>query len=80
MKNGITAFCDTGNGDQLILIWGATCVGLTDMRLLLHPANIKPGMTIVAFREPYGYRCDGGGALTSLLLRYYKSVKEVIMK
>jgi phosphoribosylaminoimidazole (AIR) synthetase len=70
MKHSITAFCDTKVDDQLIVTWGASCVGLASKELLLNPANIKPGMTIVGFEDP-GYRCNGGTFFTNLILREF---------
>lgn len=76
MKNSIAAFCDTDEDGQLILTWGATCIGLADKDLLFNPKNIKPNMPIVGFLEN-GYRCNGGGAFTKLLLKKYGDVKTI---
>lgn len=70
MKNSITAFCDTNSNSQLIVTWGASCIGLSSQKLLLDPSKIKPGMVIVGFKEN-GYRCNGGGFHTELILREY---------
>jgi phosphoribosylaminoimidazole (AIR) synthetase len=68
MKHSITAFCDLNSDSQLTLVWGATCIGLANKKLLLNPANIKPGMIIVGFKDP-GYGCNGGTFFTNLILR-----------
>jgi phosphoribosylformylglycinamidine cyclo-ligase len=71
MKHSITAFCDTGQSDQLLLTWGGTVVGL--MRTDLPPidgSTIKPGMPIIGLAED-GYRCNGGTALTEILQKVY---------
>lgn len=65
MKNSITAFCDTGDPEQLILTWGATCIGLSHRNLLTDNSKIKPGMYVVGFEEK-GYRCNGGTFLTKV--------------
>jgi phosphoribosylaminoimidazole (AIR) synthetase len=70
MKHSITAFCDQGSNQQLILTWGATCTGLAHRDRLINPANITPNMVIVGFWEP-GYRCNGGTFFTNLLLQRY---------
>jgi len=67
MKHSITAFCDTGSDEQLILTWGASCIGLACKQLLLDGSKIKPGMPVVGFAER-GYRCNGGTFFTNLLL------------
>lgn len=72
MKHQITAFCDDRNDDeQLILTWGASCVGLLHRDTYVNPANIKPNMAIVAFSEK-GYRCNGGTFLTNLITHNWK--------
>jgi phosphoribosylformylglycinamidine cyclo-ligase len=67
MKHSITAFCDTDSPSQLVLTWGATCVGLAKKNLLIDGSAIKPGMPIIGFSEP-GYRCNGGTFFTNLIL------------
>lgn len=79
MKHSITAFCDTGSNDQLILTWGATCIGLTRHDLLIDGSKIEPGMPIVGFWEP-GYRCNGGTFFTNLILAKWGSRPEKILK
>lgn len=76
MKRSITAFCDTGHDSQLVLTWGATCIGLADRELLFNSADIKPGMVIVGFHEK-GYRCNGGGVFTELLLQNYGDAADI---
>ena len=67
MKHSITAFCDDGSDEQLVLTWGGACVGLSSRRLLIDGSAIKPGMFIVGLKER-GYRCNGGTWFTKLLL------------
>lgn len=80
MKNSITAFCDSNSNDQLILTWGASCIGLSSNKLLLNPKrDIKQFMPIVGFFEPRGYRCNGGTKLTDLIIRKYgPKVEDII--
>ena len=66
MKDSITSFCDTGEKKQLILTWGASCLGLARKGLLIDGSRIRSGMPIIGFWEP-GYRCNGGGFFTNLL-------------
>lgn len=70
MKNSVTAFCDTGAPEQLILTWGATCVGLARRKQLITGEKIRPGMPIVGLAE-HGYRCNGGGFFTALMLKRF---------
>lgn len=70
MKHSITAFCDINSDEQLILTWGASCIGLAHRNLLIDGSKIKPRMPIVGFWEP-GYRCNGGTFLTNLLLEKF---------
>jgi phosphoribosylaminoimidazole (AIR) synthetase len=72
MKHSVTAFCDTGADDQLIVNWGASCVGLAHRALLIDGSAIKTGMPIVGFWEP-GYRCNGGTFFTNLILQQWGS-------
>ncbi len=72
MKHSITAFCDTGSDDQLILTWGGTCIGLAHRDLLIDNSKIKAGMSIVGFWEP-GYRCNGGTFFTNVILAKWGS-------
>lgn len=67
MKHSITAFCDTGDPSQLILTWGASCHGLAPIREEPSENTIRPGMTIVGFRDK-GYRCNGGTKFTNIIL------------
>lgn len=78
MKHSITAFCDTNSDEQLILTWGASCIGLTHRDLLIDSSKIKPGMPIVGFWEP-GYRCNGGTFFTNLLLEKFGPKVQNIM-
>ncbi|MDP3725438.1 MAG: AIR synthase-related protein [Nanoarchaeota archaeon] len=75
MKHSITAFCDTDSNEQLVLTWGATCVGLAHRDLLINPSRIQPGMPIVGFSEP-GYRCNGGTFFTNIILEKWGNPSE----
>jgi len=66
MKFSVTAFCDDGSSKQLILNWGASCVGLCHRDKLIDGSKIKPGMPIVGFYDP-GYRCNGGTFFINLI-------------
>lgn len=66
MKFSITSFCDEDSDFQLILNWGASCIGLCHRDKLLDGSKIKPGMPIVGFYEP-GYRCNGGTFFINLI-------------
>jgi len=70
MKHSITAFCDDGTDEQLILTWGGTCIGLSAPELFIDSSQIRPDMVVVGFEEP-GYRCNGGTFFTNLILHYY---------
>lgn len=70
MRHSIAAFCDIDSDAQLILNWGASCIGLAHHDLLIDGSKIKPGMPIVGFWEP-GYRCNGGTFFTNLLLEKF---------
>jgi len=67
MPHCITTFCDIGNDDQLIMTWNATCLGLASASKQPNGATIKPGMTIVGFKDR-GYRCNGGTKFTNIIL------------
>lgn len=73
MKHSITAFCDSGKNEQLILTWSGACFGLTHKDKNIDGKNIRPGMPIVGFHER-GYRCNGGTFFTNLLLKEYKDL------
>jgi len=79
MKHSITAFCDTGSDAQLILTWGASCIGLAHQNLLIDNSKIKPGMPIIGFWEP-GYRCNGGTFFTNLILKKFGPDVQKIME
>lgn len=70
MKHSVTAFCDTGEDDQLILNWSASCLGLCHCDRLIDGSKIRPGMPIVGFQEN-GYRCNGGTFFTNLILAHW---------
>lgn len=78
MKHSITAFCDSGSDKQLILTWGASCIGLSHHDLLIDGSKIRPNMPIIGFWEP-GYRCNGGTFFTNLILRKFGPDIEKIM-
>lgn len=67
MKDSITAFCDTGSDEQLILAWGATCLGLASTNKEPNGTTIRPGMKIIGFQDA-GYRCNGGSKITNIIL------------
>jgi phosphoribosylformylglycinamidine cyclo-ligase len=78
MKHSITAFCDDGGDDQLILTWGANCVGLTRKDRLIDGSKIKPKMVIIGFWEP-GYRCNGGTFHTNIIMeRFGKDPRQIM--
>jgi len=70
MKNSVTAFCDDGSKEMLIVNWGASCIGLAHRDKLIDGSKIRPGMPIVGFWEP-GYRCNGGTLLTNIVQRHF---------
>jgi phosphoribosylformylglycinamidine cyclo-ligase len=70
MKHSITAFCDDGTDEQLIVTWGGTCLGLSHEDLRIRPEEITPGMDIVGFWER-GYRCNGGTAFTNIITKLW---------
>jgi len=67
MPHCITAFCDSGSPEQLIMTWNATCLGLASANKKPNGSTIKPGMTIIGFRDR-GYRCNGGTKFTNIIL------------
>jgi len=79
MKNSITAFCDTNDPRQLILTWGATCIGLSHRKLLADNSKIKSGMYVVGLKEK-GYRCNGGTFLTKVTQNTWGSCPQEIME
>lgn len=74
MKNSVTAFCDDGSREKLIVNWGASCIGLAHRDKLIDGSRIRPGMPIVGFWEP-GYRCNGGTLLTNIVQRHFIECK-----
>jgi phosphoribosylaminoimidazole (AIR) synthetase len=78
MKHSVTAFCDTGEDGQLILNWGASCLGLCRRDRLIDGSGIKPGMPVVGFEEN-GYRCNGGTFFTNLILTHWGPEIEKIL-
>jgi phosphoribosylformylglycinamidine cyclo-ligase len=79
IKHSITAFCDTNSDGQLILTWGASCIGLAHRDLLINGSKIKPDMPIIGFWEP-GYRCNGGTFFTNLIIEKFGPDIEKIME
>lgn len=77
MKHSVAAFCDTGADDQLVLTWGASCIGLAHEDLLIDSSRIEPDLPIVGFWEP-GYRCNGGTFFTNLLLEKFGDVDGIM--
>ena len=78
MKHSITAFCDTNSDEQLILTWGASCIGLAHRDLLIDGSKIKSDMPIVGFWEP-GYRCNGGTFFTNLIIeKFGPDIKKIV--
>lgn len=67
MPHCITAFCDTGRADQLIMTWNATCIGLASANKQPNGTTIKPDMIIIGFKDQ-GYRCNGGTKFTNIIL------------
>jgi phosphoribosylformylglycinamidine cyclo-ligase len=66
MKHSITAFCDDGTPEQLVLTWSGTCLGLKHEHVCVDGSQIEPGMAVVGFLEK-GYRCNGGTIFTELV-------------
>jgi phosphoribosylformylglycinamidine cyclo-ligase len=66
MKFSVTTFCDEGVDNQLILNWGASCIGLCHKDKLLDGSKITMGMPIVGLFDP-GYRCNGGTFFINLI-------------
>ncbi|MDZ4221608.1 MAG: AIR synthase-related protein, partial [Patescibacteria group bacterium] len=79
MKNSITAFCDTGDEEQLVLTWGGVCLGVARSDRLLDPQNIRPGMAVVGFLEN-GYRCNGGTFFTNVMRAQYGSDPDALVR
>ena len=78
MNHSITAFCDTNSSKQLIITWGASCIGLAYKDRLVDNSKIKPGMIIVGFLEN-GYRCNGGTFFTNLIMAIFgPDIKDVV--
>lgn len=78
MKHSITAFCDAESDDQLILTWGASCLGLAHRESLIDGSDIRPDQTIVGFWEP-GYRCNGGTFFTNLIQHLWgQDIRDVL--
>ncbi len=68
MPYSITAFCDTGSKSQLVMTWGATCLGLASTRRKPNGSTIRTGMKVVGFRD-WSYRCNGGTKFIDIILR-----------
>lgn len=77
MKHSITAFCDTGAPEQLIMTWSMTSLGLSATNMAPNGSTITPGMTLVGFRDK-GYRCNGGTAFTNIILgKWGPSIEDI---
>lgn len=80
MKHSITAFCDVDNDKQLILTWGAACLGLVRTDRFIDGSAIEPDMPIVGLHED-GYRCNGGTFFTNLIMaRFAHGLPENLVK
>lgn len=78
MKHSVTAFCDVDPDSQLVMNWGASCIGLAHRDLLIDGSKIKAGMPIVGFSDP-GYRCNGGTFFTNVVLaKFGPDVRKVM--
>jgi len=78
MKHSVTAFCDVDPDSQLVMNWGASCIGLAHRDLLIDGSKIKAGMPIVGFSDP-GYRCNGGTFFTNIVLaKFGPDVRKVM--
>jgi phosphoribosylformylglycinamidine cyclo-ligase len=76
MKDQVTGWCDTQSDDQLLLTWTGSCTGLLYKDFNIFTRGIGCMMPIVGFLED-GYRCNGGGWFTKLLMAYYGSAQAV---
>lgn len=79
MRHSITAFCDANDNAQLILTWGATCLGLASTRKVPNGSTITPGMMIIGFRDR-GYRCNGGTKFTNIIIDTWGSDMKLVME
>lgn len=70
MRHSVTAFCDENSDAQLLVNWGASCIGLCHKDKYIDGSKIEPRMPIVGFWEP-GYRCNGGTFFTKVLLEVF---------
>ncbi len=77
MKNSITAFCDLRIASQLVLTWGAGCIGLAHKERYVDGASITAGMPIVGIHEK-GYRCNGGTFFTDLLAFKWRKAYKIM--
>ena len=68
MKHSITCFMTGDLSNTVVLTMSGACLGLSRPDLYLDPARVKPGMPIVGFHEK-GYRCNGGGSYTNLIIK-----------
>jgi hypothetical protein len=73
MKYSITAFCDTGEPEQLILTWTGTCTGLMHREKLIDGSQIEPNQPIVGLHELNSYRCNGGSFHVKNVIRYKRN-------
>ena len=70
MRYSISAFCDTGRPEQLVLTHSGACLGLIRPQLAFKQTDIRPGLAVVGFKEE-GYRCNGGTKLMQILLQFW---------
>lgn len=55
---GVTAFCDDGSKNQLLMNLAGNCTGFHHINKYISGQDVKPGMPIVGFWEP-SPRCNG---------------------
>jgi phosphoribosylformylglycinamidine cyclo-ligase len=79
MKRNVTCFCDTDDPSQLIVNWGATCLGLARKDLLITGEAIKPGLVVFGFHEK-GYRCNGGTKFADIIIERWGPEPEKIVE
>jgi phosphoribosylformylglycinamidine cyclo-ligase len=79
MKHSVTAFCDVDPDSQLVMNWGASCIGLAHRDLLIDGSKIKAGMPVVGFFDP-GYRCNGGTFFTNVVLAKFGPNVQTVMQ
>jgi phosphoribosylaminoimidazole (AIR) synthetase len=58
VRYSVTAFCDHGRKDQLLMNLAGNCMGFHHIDKYISGQDVKPGMPIVGFWEPSS-RCNG---------------------